>query len=210
MFENGASSMGSFLFPTAHAEEADENQPAARFAELYKINPDIIGWIAAGSEVSTPVVYRDNSYYMDHDFYGKSSAEGTVFADEFNVDGQTDPYVILYGHNMKNGSMFGTLKNYKLQETVDKSPYFWVITKKDAYKYKIFSIYTANVEGDTYTLIKGPGKETVEYANNMKAKSNIDMGEFDFKETDKIVTLSTCTGDTATRFVVQGVRVEPE
>ena len=60
MFENGASSMGSFLFPTAHAEEADENQPAARFAELYKINPDIIGWIAAGSEVSTPVVYRDN------------------------------------------------------------------------------------------------------------------------------------------------------
>lgn len=112
MFENGASSMGSFLFPTAHAEEADENQPAARFAELYKINPDIIGWIAAGSEISTPVVYRDNSYYMDHDFYGKSSAEGTVFADEFNVEWQTDPYVILYGHNMKNGSMFGNMDRY--------------------------------------------------------------------------------------------------
>ena len=44
------------------------------------------------------------------------------------------------------------LKTYKLQETVDKSPYFWIITKKDAYKYKIFSIYTANVDGDTYTL----------------------------------------------------------
>ena len=111
---------------------------------------------------------------------------------------------------MKNGSMFGSLKNYKSQDIVSKSPYFWVITPDEAYKYKIFAIYTANVDGNTYTLIKGPGKETIDYGNSMKAKSNIDTGEYQFKETDKIVTLSTCTGDSATRFVVQGVRVEPD
>ena len=111
---------------------------------------------------------------------------------------------------MKNGSMFGSLKNYKSQDIVNKSQYFWVITPDEAYKYKIFAIYTANVDGNTYTLIKGPGKETIDYGNNMKAKSNIDTGEYQFKETDKIVTLSTCTGDSATRFVVQGVRVEPD
>lgn len=111
---------------------------------------------------------------------------------------------------MKNGSMFGTLKQYKLQETIDKSPYFWVITPKEAYKYKIFAMYVANVDGDTYTLIKGPGKETIEYGESMKAKSLINTGDYQFKQTDKIVTLSTCTGDSSTRFVVQGVRVEPE
>lgn len=99
---------------------------------------------------------------------------------------------------------------YKLQETIDKSPYFWIITPDEAYKYKIFAVYTANVDGDTYTLIKGPGTETVEYGESMKSKSDIDMGEYEFKQTDKMVTLSTCTGDSATRFVVQGVRVDPE
>ena len=162
-------------------------------------------------DISYPIAQGDdNEFYLHHTYKKESIFAGSIFVDCKNSKDFSDQNTIVYGHNMKNGSMFGTLKNYKLQETVDKSPYFWIITKKDAYKYKIFSIYTANVDGDTYTLIKGPGKETVEYANNMKAKSNIDMGEFDFKETDKIVTLSTCTGDTATRFVVQGVRVEPE
>lgn len=106
--------------------------------------------------------------------------------------------------------MFGTLKQYKLQETIDKSPYFWIITPDEAYKYKIFAVYTANVDGDTYTLIKGPGTETIEYGESMQEKSDIDMGKHEFKQTDKMVTLSTCTGDSATRFVVQGVRVDPE
>lgn len=183
------------------------------FKELKSINPDVAGWIymEALPDISYPIVQGDdNEFYLHHTYKKESIFAGSIFVDCKNSKDFSDQNTIVYGHNMKNGSMFGTLKNYKLQETVDKSPYFWIITKKDAYKYKIFSIYTANVDGDTYTLIKGPGKETVEYANNMKAKSNIDMGEFDFKETDKIVTLSTCTGDTATRFVVQGVRVEPE
>ena len=68
---------------------------------------------------------------------------------------------------------------------------------------RFFAVYTANVDGDTYTLIKGPGTETVEYGESMKSKSDIDMGEYEFKQTDKMVTLSTCTGDSATRFVVQ-------
>lgn len=183
------------------------------FKELKSINQDVAGWIymEALPDISYPIAQGDdNEFYLHHTYKKESIFAGSIFVDCKNSKDFSDQNTIVYGHNMKNGSMFGTLKNYKLQETVDKSPYFWIITKKDAYKYKIFSIYTANVDGDTYTLIKGPGKETVEYANNMKAKSNIDMGEFDFKETDKIVTLSTCTGDTATRFVVQGVRVEPE
>lgn len=183
------------------------------FNELESINQDVAGWLymEALPDISYPIVQgTDNDYYLHHTYKKEDVFAGSIFVDCKNSKDFSDQNTIVYGHNMKNGSMFGTLKQYKLQETVDKSPYFWIITPDEAYKYKIFAIYTANVDGDTYTLIKGPGTETVEYGESMKAKSDIDMGNYEFKQTDKMVTLSTCTGDSATRFVVQGVRVEPE
>lgn len=183
------------------------------FKELESINSDVVGWIymEALPDISYPIVQgADNEYYLHHTYKKESVFAGSIFVDCKNSKDFSDQNTIVYGHNMKNGSMFGSLKNYKKQETVDVSPYFWVITPDDAYKYKIFAIYTASVDGDTYTLIKGPGKETIEYGKSMLKKSELEMGEFNFKETDKIVTLSTCTGDSATRFVVQGVRVYPE
>ena len=183
------------------------------FDELESINKDVAGWLymEALPDISYPIVQgTDNDYYLHHTYKKEEVFAGSIFVDCKNSKDFSDQNTIVYGHNMKNGSMFGTLKQYKLQETIDKSPYFWIITPDEAYKYKIFAVYTANVDGDTYTLIKGPGTETVEYGESMKSKSDIDMGEYEFKQTDKMVTLSTCTGDSATRFVVQGVRVDPE
>lgn len=183
------------------------------FKELEAINKDVVGWIymEALPDISYPIVQGDdNDFYLHHTYKKESLFAGSIFVDYKNTKDFSDQNTIVYGHNMKNGSMFGQLKKYKKQETVDKSPYFWIITPNDAYKYRIFSIYTANVDSDTYTLIKGPGKTTVEYGNSMKANSDLNMGEYNFKATDKIITLSTCTGDSSTRFVVQGVRIEPE
>ena len=183
------------------------------FDELKSINQDVAGWLymEALPNINYPIVQgSDNDFYLHHTYKKESIFAGSIFVDCKNTKDFSDQNTIIYGHNMKNGSMFGTLKQYKLQETIDKSPYFWVITPKEAYKYKIFAMYVANVDGDTYTLIKGPGKETIEYGESMKAKSLINTGDYQFKQTDKIVTLSTCTGDSSTRFVVQGVRVEPE
>ena len=183
------------------------------FKELESINNDVAGWLymEALPDISYPIVQgTDNEYYLHHTYKKEPVFAGSIFADCKNSKDFSDQNTIVYGHNMKNGSMFGSLKSYKKQETVDTSPYFWIITPGDAYKYKIFAIYTASVDGDTYTLIKGPGKETIEYGKSMLKKSELEMGEFNCKETDKIVTLSTCTGDSSTRFVVQGVRVYPE
>ncbi len=183
------------------------------FNELKSINDDVVGWIymEAIPDISYPVVQgKDNEYYLHHTYKKESLFAGSIFADMKNSSDFSDQNTIIYGHNMKNGSMFGNLKKYKQQETYNTSPYFWIITPNDAYKYKIFSTYTADVEGNTYTLIKGPGKETIEYGRDMKEKSDINTGEYNFKETDKIVTLSTCTGNASTRFVVQGVQVQPE
>lgn len=174
------------------------------FDELKSINQDVAGWLymEALPNINYPIVQgSDNDFYLHHTYKKESIFAGSIFVDCKNTKDFSDQNTIVYGHNMKNGSMFGTLKQYKLQETIDKSPYFWVITPKEAYKYKIFAMYVANVDGDTYTLIKGPGKETIEYGESMKAKSLINTGDYQFKQTDKIVTLSTCTGDSSTRFV---------
>ena len=117
---------------------------------------------------------------------------------------------IIYGHNMKNGTMFGKLKQFKLSETMQKSRYIWVLTPEGNYKYEIFSGYTAKINSETYTLIKGPGQELIEYAQHMQQLNAIsEVATPAFKETDKIITLSTCTGNESTRFVVQAVRIEP-
>lgn len=183
------------------------------FDELKKINEDVVGWLymEALPDISYPVVQGDdNEYYLHHTYKKEAVFAGAIFIDMKNTLDFSDQNTIVYGHNMKDGSMFGNLKQYKKQETVDKSPYFWIITPDDAYKYVIFSVYTASVKGDTYTLIKGPGKETITYGNSMKEKSELDLEDHAFVETDKIITLSTCTGNESTRFVVQGVRIDPK
>lgn len=183
------------------------------FDELKSINDDVVGWIymEAIPDISYPIVQgEDNDYYLHHTYKKESLFAGSIFMDMKNSGDFSDQNTIIYGHNMKNGSMFGELKNYKKQDVYNASPYFWIITPDDAYKYKIFSMYTADVEGNTYTLIKGPGKETIEYGNSMREKSDLDTGIYDFKETNKMITLSTCTGNSSTRFVVQGVQIQPE
>ena len=92
----------------------------------------------------------------------------------------------------------------------NKSKYFWILTPDKNYRYEIISAYTTGVDSDTYTLFKGPGEEFQRYLETIKGYSEIstDPGELTIK--DKIVTLSTCTGNEATRFVVQGRRISSE
>lgn len=195
-------------------EEKHWNSPLEiDFQELKNINEDVAGWIymEALPDISYPIVKGDdNDFYLHHTYKKESLFSGSIFMDMKNTKDFSDQNTIIYGHNMKDGSMFGTLKDYKKEEIKNKSPYFWIITEKEAYKYQIFAIYTADVDGDTYTLIQGPGKETIRYGEAMEKKSEVTVKAHKFKATDKIVTLSTCTGDTSTRFVVQGVMVYPE
>jgi sortase B len=184
------------------------------FNQLKAINEDVVGWIymEAIPDINYPIVHaKDNDFYLHRTYKKEDNFAGTIFIDAANSPDFSDQNTIVYGHNMKNGSMFGKLKQYKTQETMDASKYFWILTPQGDYKYQIFSVYTAPVDGSTYTLIKGPGKETIEYGDKMKGLSLWkDLYTKPFIETDNFVTLSTCTGDTSTRFVVQGVRIYPE
>ena len=185
------------------------------FEKLQQVNGDVCGWIyvEALDGVNYPMVRgEDNSYYLHMTYEKNYNFAGTIFLDFENKRDFSDCNTIIYGHNMKNGSMFGQLKRFTTTaETYKKSKYFWIFTPEASYRYEIISAYTTAVDSDTYTLFKGPGSEFEEYLTKIRSYLQIpEQGKPD-KEPDimdKIVTLSTCTGDYSTRYVVQGVRVD--
>lgn len=201
-------------------EEIDQpdEQPVAPvsidFDSLRSINEDVIGWIymEALPEISYPVVQgEDNNFYLHQTYEKNYNFAGTIFIDYENKRDFSDCNTLVYGHNMKNGSMFGHLKKFvEDQGLYNKSRYFWILTPDKNYRYEIISAYTTGVDSDTYTLFKGPGEEFQNYLETIRGYSEIqtDPGELTIK--DKIVTLSTCTGNESTRFVVQGKRVNSE
>ena len=96
----------------------------------------------------------------------------------------------------------------KDNETYKKSKYFWIFTPEKNYRYEIISAYTTGVNSDTYTLFKGPGEEFEKYLEKIRGYSEIQTDAEGMNIKDKIITLSTCTGNEATRYVVQGKRVD--
>ncbi len=130
------------------------------FEKLCARNPDIIGWIcvdAFGDVISYPIAHaKDNDYYLHRDIDGSYLFAGTIFADYRNGKTFGDPNTILYGHNMKDRSMFGNLRFLKEQERLDKDPYFWILTPQGNYCYRIFAVFDTPVDGDVYTFFDGP------------------------------------------------------
>ncbi|MDO4274968.1 MAG: class B sortase [Eubacteriales bacterium] len=182
------------------------------FASLKSVNEDVVGWIyvEALDGVSYPVVQgKDNDTYLHTTYEKNYNFAGTIFVDYENKGDFSDCNTLVYGHNMKNGSMFGQLKDFsQKEETYKKSKYFWILTPEKNYRYEIISAYTTSVNSDTYTLFKGPGKEFEEYLKTIKGFSEIQTDDVELGIKDKVVTLSTCTGNEATRFVVQGKRID--
>lgn len=182
------------------------------FDSLKAVNDDVIGWIyvEALDGVSYPVVRGENNDTYLHMTYEKNyNFAGTIFIDYENSRDFSDCNTLVYGHNMKNGSMFGQLKKFSQDpETYKKSKYFWIFTPDKNYRYEIISAYTTGVNSDTYTLFKGPGQEFEDYLKTIVSRSEIETNAGDLNMMDKIVTLSTCTGNQSTRFVVQGKRID--
>ncbi|MGI6069105.1 MAG: class B sortase [Blautia sp.] len=193
-------------------EEKKKAEPpiTVDFEELRKINPDVVGWIyIEGIDISYPVVQgSDNEEYLHHTYEGTYNFAGSIFLEHTNKSDFSDCNTIVYGHNMKNGSMFGTLKYFTEKDAYAKSPYIWILTPDGNYRYEIFAAYVTPVNSDTYTLFKGPGKEFQSYMKEMKGNSEIQTRDMEMDVKDKVITLSTCTGNSSTRYVVQGVRLK--
>lgn len=175
------------------------------FDELEAINSDVVAWIAFDNlDISYPVVQRDNSYYLTHTFEGKENAAGCIFMEETNAADFSHDHTILYGHNMKNGTMFGKLKNFKEEDFFAENRYFTIYTSDAEYRYEIFSVRTVSVEHSLFTKNDMEEEAFAEFLAELAAGSNHET-DTDLSGKDRIVTLSTCTYSDDLRFVVSGV-----
>ncbi len=181
------------------------------YASLTNMNPDFVGWLyIPGLSISYPMVLgADNDYYLTHTFQKTENSAGALFLDQATVSPFADYNTVVHGHNMKNGSMFGKLKNYYRDTQVyADDPYFYVYTPGNNYKYFIFSYYVTDAASDSYQL---PNTEDAYRTyKDYVAKQGVYQEIAKIPEVAPIVTLSTCYGDTYTdlRLVVHGILIE--
>lgn len=174
------------------------------FDELAKVNTEVMGWLRIGAlDISYPVAQAaDNEYYLHRTFRREEVFSGCIFLNCDNTKYLTDQNSIVYGHNMKDGSMFGRLKELD-QEHYNENPYFWIFTPNLIYQYRIFSTSTVSRAGDPYRT-RFSRDDFQAFINNSQEQSGIDSHGVTVTTDDRIVTLSTCTGNDETRFIVQG------
>lgn len=177
---------------------------------LLNINSQGIGYIYIPSiNCRLPMVQGDdNDYYLTHTFNKEYSANGCLFEDYRINGGLSASQIIIYGHNMRNGAMFGKLKNYQDYSFWNNSgnDVLYIYTGNVIKEYKIFSCYISEAISDTYTFNFPTLESMRDYAVNMKAKSMYDTG-VDVSTATQVITLSTCTNDGEQRFIVHGMYV---
>lgn len=178
------------------------NKNPIDFDGLSDINSDIVAWIVIDdTKINYPVVRgRDNSKYLNHTFNGQYNTSGSIFMDFRNNSDFTDLNTIIYGHHIKNGSMFGELDKFKDQIFYDSHSDFMLYTKDKIYKCSVFSAYVTNSTSEAYRLDFN-GVNFLEYKNMLVEQSEIETYPSDVSE--NILTISTCdyTFNNA-RFVV--------
>jgi len=188
------------------AEETDDTVwPEVDFAKLLEINTDIIGWIyIEGTNISYPVVKSDdNEYYLNHLFDKSRNSSGCIFLDMACASDFSGPHSIIHGHHMKDNSMFASLVDYREQEFYDAHPTALLLTPNSRYKIHLFSGYiTDNWSSAWYKEFSET--DYASWLSEIKLKSMFESGSAP-KETDRIVTLSTCTYEfDDAKFVVHG------
>lgn len=164
------------------------------FEELLAINSDVIAWIKiSDTTINYPVVKgQDNEYYLNHNIKKESSVSGSIFMDYRNEGNNQDLNKIIYGHNMKDGSMFKALINYKNREFLIAHPIIELDTLNESTQWEIFSVYITDTN---FNYIKTNFDNKEEYSSflkELKNKSLYDTG-VNITSDDIILTLSTCT-----------------
>lgn len=176
------------------------------FDALEKINPDIQAWLyQKNTVINYPVVKgKDNNKYLHTMFDGKYGVCGTLFMDAASGDDFADFNTVIYGHHMRDGSMFRSLRGYtKEKGYYDNHKRFELITKTGKYHLVVFSAYITPSDSDTYRARPADERDKAKYIDMVKRSSEIKADDIDVNEKDRTVTLSTCAYDyDEARYVV--------
>ncbi len=199
--------------PVIEVPKVEENklENPIDFESLTAQYPDIYAWIRIpGTNVDYPIVQRegDNGYYLNHTIDGRQRVEGSIFTENYNSKDFEDPNTIIYGHNMKNGSMFKTLHRYKDRQFLMDNSEIFIYQQDKILKYKIFAAYVYDNRHLMHSFDFEDENIFRNYLNNVLTKkdmsSNINT-TVSVTAGDKIITLSTCNSNDAQRYLVQAV-----
>ena len=186
-------------------EKEDKNNEEKKYLDkkILEENQNTVGWIKIeGTKIDYPVVkYTDNEYYLKHDFKNNLNSAGWIFMDYQN--NFNDQNIVLYGHNRKDGSMFGSLKMLFDDEFYkDHKNEILFIKENEIIRYSIFSVYKV-VKTDSYNSTNFISLE--EKVKEFKNRSIIHF-DFDVSDISQVITLSTCDYNNSYRLVVHGYK----
>lgn len=192
--ESGTAAAPDMTPETGYDPEIPAPPIEVDFHALEQINPDIVGWLyCENTVINYPVVQSaDNEKYLHRLFNGAYNGAGTLFLDCMNAPDFSGFKSIIYGHHMRNDSMFGTLTDYKKQEYYNKHPVFWLLTPGGSYKLEIIAGYVTNAS-DTETYSLPQDRESLRKSVLDAVGKSTFKSDFDISELNKAVMLSTCS-----------------
>jgi len=180
------------------------------FDSLKQKNSDTIAWLKVnGTSIEYPVVKTtNNDFYMTHSFDKSYNSAGWVFMDYKNKFDGTDNNMVIYAHNRRDGSLFGTLKNILTEEWQNNEENFTIpfITENEKAEYQVFSVYRIENEDYYITTNFGTDNKFQKFIDKIKSRSLKDF-EIDVTTNDNILTLSTCADNNKYRVVLHAKKI---
>ncbi|WP_270893553.1 class B sortase [Listeria welshimeri] len=175
---------------------------------LQKLNKDMAGWLTiADTEIDYPILQStDNDYYLHHNYKNEKARAGSIFKDYRNTNEFLDKNTIIYGHNMKDGSMFADLRKYLDKDFFKAHPTFSYESGLANYKVEIFSVYETTTDF-YYIETDFPGKQDFDDYLEKVQQQSIYKSNVKVSSKDRIITLSTCDTEKdyeKGRMVIQG------
>lgn len=205
------------LLPNSGNNETPENTAVSEIPftvdwdYLASVNPDIVGWLyCPDTIINYPVVQsEDHEYYLTHGFEGQSSSSGTLFADRDSVVGITQSHMIIYGHNMKDDSMFGILSEYADRSYFEEHPVFYYLTPNGSYRIDLICVTVVSSDLSNFPTYFSSTEDYQSYLNTITSDAYwVNSGAV---TTDhQLMTFSTCTYGTQyddARLLVHGMMV---
>lgn len=190
-----------------------------KYENLYNKNKNLIGWIKIDdTDIDYPVmksINQNGEFYLDHDYDGKEDRNGSLFMDDLCNPTRPSDNLIIYGHNMKSGKMFGSLDNYKSKDFCDKHKIILFDTIYRQGKYEVAYAFNSHVFSEAEIAFKyyqfiDPNSED-EFNSGIREMKNMSLYDTGVEVSygDELLTLSTCDYDESNgRFVVVCKRIE--
>ena len=192
-------------------DDNPDNEYKINFKELKEKNSDTVAYLSVNNTNINYVVVKgnDNSYYLKHNFNKNYNRSGWIFMDYHNKFDGTDKNTVIYGHNTRDGSMFGTLRNVIKNNWYSnkENHIITLVSENETIYYQVFSTYSIKVE-DYYINTKfKDDNEFDKFVKTLKKRSVYDY-KVEVNGSDSILTLSTCTGNGTKRMVLHAKKID--